>query len=108
MKQLIRQILKEETNLVDPKKILILKNFIMDYFSETDWFKDVDLEVSFLKSFMSPNQIPLINIKIYTSKINEIDFTDFIDEIDFLMGVLFPKDKSGKPDAVWEMETELI
>ena len=44
MRNLIRHILKEETDSVDPKKIGILKKFIIEYFSETDWFKDVDFE----------------------------------------------------------------
>ena len=45
MRNLIRHILKEETDSVDPKKIGILKKFIIEYFSETDWFKDVDFEI---------------------------------------------------------------
>lgn len=50
MKNLIKQILKEETNSVDPKKIGILKNFIKDYFSNEYWFRDFDLEIGTWRS----------------------------------------------------------
>ena len=107
MKNLIRQIIKEETNPVDPKKIGILKKFIKDYFSNEYWFKDFDLEIGTWKRVMSTDEIPEIKIIIYVSDLErEIDFSDFMDEIDFLMDMLFPKDYDGRPTAVWVMDVE--
>ena len=108
MRNLIRHILKEETDSVDPKKIGILKKFIIEYFSETDWFKDVDFEIGSWKSFISTYEIPEIKITIYISDdlVNEINFYNISDEIDFLMDMLFPKDYDGRPTAVWVMDVE--
>ena len=109
MKNLIRQIIKEETNPVDPKKIGILKKFIKDYFSNEYWFKDFDLEIGTWKSVMSTDEIPEIKIIIYVSDLErEIEFSDFMDEIDFLMDMLFPRDERGVYTAVWVMDVKEI
>jgi hypothetical protein len=110
MKNLIRHILKEETDSLDRKKIGILKKFIIEYFSKTDWFKDVDFEIGSWKSVMYSKEIPEIRITIYISdeddSVNEIDFSELSDEIDFLMGMLFPINKTGGYTAVWVMDVE--
>jgi len=110
MKNLIRHILKEETDSVDPKKIEILKKFIIDYYSKTDWFKDVDFKMGSWKSVMSSKEIPEIIITIYVldeyDLVDEIEFSDLIDEIDFLMNVLFPRDNKGRYTAVWVLDVE--
>ena len=109
MKNLIRQILKEETNSIDPKKKGILKNFIKDYFSNESWFRDFDIEIGTWTSFISERNIPEIIITIYVSDVDgEIDFSDFMDEIDFLMDMLFPRDEKGMYTAVWVMNTQEI
>lgn len=109
MKNLIRQIIKEETNPVDPKKIGILKKFIKDYFSNEYWFKDFDLERGTWKSVMSTDEIPEIKITIYVSDLErEIEFSDFMGEIDFLMDILFPRDERGMYTAVWVMDVKEI
>ena len=110
MRNLIRHILKEETDSVDPKKIEILKKFIIDYYSKTDWFKDVDFKMGSWKSVMSSKEIPEIIITIYVldeyDLVDEIEFSDLIDEIDFLMNVLFPRDNKGRYTAVWVLDVE--
>ena len=110
MRNLIRHILKEETDSVDPKKIEILKKFIIDYYSKTDWFKDVDFKMGSWKSVMSSKEIPEIIITIYVldeyDLVDEIEFSDLIDEIDFLMNVLFPRDNKGRYPAVWVLDVE--
>jgi hypothetical protein len=110
MKNLIRHILKEETDSVDPKKIEILKKSIIDYYSKTDWFKDVDFKMGSWKSVMSSKEIPEIIITIYVldeyDLVVEIEFSDLIDEIDFLMNVLFPRDNKGRYTAVWVLDVE--
>ena len=110
MRNLIRHILKEETDSVDPKKIEILKKSIIDYYSKTDWFKDVDFKMGSWKSVMSSKEIPEIIITIYVldeyDLVDEIEFSDLIDEIDFLMNVLFPRDKKGRYTAVWVLDVE--
>lgn len=109
MKNLIKHILKEETNSVDPKKIGVLKNFIKDYFSNEYWFRDFDLEIGTWRSFIAENTIPEIIITIYVSDVDgEIDFSYFMDEIDFLMDMLFPRDEWGMYTAVWVMNTQEI
>ena len=110
MRNLIRHILKEETDSVDPKKIEILKKFIINYYSKTDWFKDVDFKMGSWKSVMSSKEIPEIIITIYVLDdyefVDEIEFSDLIDEIDFLMNVLFPRDDKGRYTAVWVLDVE--
>ena len=110
MKNLIRHILKEETDSVDPKKIEILKKFIINYYSKTDWFKDVDFKMGSWKSVMSSKEIPEIIITIYVldeyDLVDEIEFSDLIDEIDFLMNVLFPRDNKGRYTSVWVLDVE--
>ena len=110
MRNLIRHILKEETDSVDPKKIEILKKFIINYYSKTDWFKDVDFKMGSWKSVMSSKEIPEIIITIYVldeyDLVDEIEFSDLIDEIDFLMNVLFPRDNKGRYTAVWVLDVE--
>ena len=110
MKNLIRHILKEETDYVDPKKIEILKKSIIDYYSKTDWFKDVNFKMGSWKSVMSSKEIPEIIITIYVldeyDLVDEIEFSDLIDEIDFLMNVLFPRDNKGRYTAVWVLDVE--
>ena len=110
MRNLIRHILKEETDSVDPKKIEILKKFIINYYSKTDWFKDVDFKMGSWKSVMSSKEIPEIIITIYVldeyDLVVEIEFSDLIDEIDFLMNVLFPRDNKGRYTAVWVLDVE--
>ena len=110
MRNLIRHILKEETDSVDPKKIEILKKSIIDYYSKTDWFKDVDFKMGSWKSVMSSKEIPEIIITIYVLDdyefVDEIEFSDLIDEIDFLMNVLFPRDNKGRYTAVWVLDVE--
>ena len=45
MRNLIRHILKEETESEVREVIKVLKKFIIEYFSEVDWFRDVDFEI---------------------------------------------------------------
>jgi hypothetical protein len=110
MRNLIRYILKEETESVDRKIIKILKQYIIDYFSETDWFKDVDFEIGEWISVMSSTPIPEIRITIYIvdedDKVRESDFSDLMDNIYFLMDMFFPRTKKGRYTAVWTMDVE--
>jgi hypothetical protein len=110
MRNLIRHILKEETESVDRKIIKILKQYIIDYFSETDWFKDVDFEIGEWISVMSSTPIPEIRITIYIvdedDKVRESDFSDLMDNIYFLMDMFFPRTKKGRYTAVWTMDVE--
>lgn len=109
MKNLIKQILKEETNSVDPKKIGVLKNFIKDYFSNENWFRDFDLEIGTWRSVRAKNDIPEIIITLYVSDVGDgIDFSYFMDEIDFLMDMLFPRDDMDMYTAVWVMNVQEI
>ncbi len=108
MKNIIKKILKEETESVNPKIIKILKNFIIEYFSDVDWFKDVDFEIGEWLSVMSPTPIPEIRITIYIidedDKVRESDFSDLVDEIDFIMDMFFPRTKDGRYTGVWTMD----
>jgi hypothetical protein len=118
MRNLIKHILKEETDSVDPKKIKILKKFIIDYYSKTDWFKEVDFKMGSWKSAISSKEIPEIIITIYVLDeyefvdesgnitFSELAFSDLTDEIDFLMNVLFPRDNRGRYTAVWVLDVE--
>ena len=110
MRNLIRYILKEETESVDRKIIKILTQYIIDYFSETDWFKDVDFEIGEWISVMSSTPIPEIRITIYIvdedDKVRESDFSDLMDNIYFLMDMFFPRTKKGRYTAVWTMDVE--
>ncbi len=109
MKNLIKHILKEETNSVDPKKIGILKNFIKDYFSNENWFINFDLEIGTWRSVRAKDEIPEIIITLYVSDVGDgIDFSYFMDEIDFLMDMLFPRDDIGMYTAVWVMNVQEI
>ena len=62
------------------------------------------------KSVMSSKEIPEIIITIYVldeyDLVDEIEFSDLIDEIDFLMNVLFPRDNKGRYTAVWVLDVE--
>jgi len=111
MRNLISHILKEENErLVDRKIIKILKQYIIDYFSETDWFKDVDFEIGEWFSVMSSTPIPEIRITIYIvdedDKVEVTDFSDLMDNINFLMDMFFPRTKKGRYTAVWTMDVE--
>lgn len=107
MKNLIKHILKEETNSVDPKKIGVLKKFIKDYFSNEYWFINFDLEIGTWRSVRSKDEIPEIIITLYVSDVGDgIDFSNFMDEIDFLMDMLFPRDDMGMYTAVWTMNVQ--
>jgi hypothetical protein len=113
MKNLIRRVIKEETNSVDPQKIGILKKFIIDYFSKSNWFRGLDFEIGTFKGYaMNIYYVPEIIITIYVSDVDmmdrEIDFSDFMDEIDFIMDVLFPRDEKGRYTAVWVMKVEPV
>ena len=108
MEHLIKRILKEETETVDRKIIEVLKKFIIEYFSETDWFKDVDFEIGTWFSVMSSTPIPEIRITINIidedDSVEGTDFSDLMDEIDFLMDMFFPRTKEGRQTAVWTMD----
>jgi len=110
MKNLIRRIIKEETNSVDPNKIKVLKNFISDYFSNFDWYRDFDLEIGSFRSMFRNTDIPDIIITIYVSdEVKEINFSDFMDEMEFMMNMLFPSDNKGNlPTALWSMNVEPV
>lgn len=110
MKNLIRRIIKEETNSVDPNKIKVLKNFISDYFSNFDWYRDFDLEIGSFMSIIRNTDIPDIIITIYVSdEVKEINFSDFMDEMEFMMDMLFPSDNKGNlPTALWSMNVEPV
>ncbi len=110
MRNLIRHILKEETNSVDPKIIKLLKTFIIEYFSKVDWFKDVDFEIGEWSSMLSSKPIPEIKITIYImdedDKVRESYFSELMGEIDFIMDMFFPMSKYGKHSAVWTMDVK--
>ena len=112
MRNLIRHILKEETETVDHKIIEVLKNFIIEYFSEVDWFKDVDFEIGQWYSAMSSKPIPEIRITIYIidedDEVREIDFSDLMNEIDFIMDMFFPMSKDNRYTAVWVMNIKPV
>jgi len=110
MRNLIRHILKEETESEVREVIKVLKKFIIEYFSDVDWFKDVDFEIGEWFSVMSPKPIPEIKFTIYVldDLIDEYDFSDLMDEIDFLMGMFFPMSKYGKHSVVWAMDVEPV
>jgi hypothetical protein len=112
MRNLIRHILKEETETVDPKIIKVLKNFIIEYFSDVDWFKDVDFEIGEWFSFMSSTPIPEIRITINIidedDSVEGTDFSGLMDEIDFLMDMFFPRTKEGRHTAVWTMDVNPV
>jgi hypothetical protein len=110
MRNLIRHILKEETESEVRKVIKVLKNFIMEYFSEVDWFKDVDFKIGEWFSAMSSKPIPEIIITIYIidEEVREIDFSDLINEIDFIMDMFFPMTKDGRHTAVWVMDVNPV
>jgi hypothetical protein len=109
MKHLIKRILKEETESEVREVIKVLKKFIIEYFSEVDWFKDVDFEIGEWFSVMSPKPIPEIRITIYVldDLIDEYDFSDLMDEIDFIMDMFYPM-KDYKHTAVWTMDVEPV
>jgi hypothetical protein len=105
MKNIIKKILKEETESEVREVIKVLKKFIIEYFSKVDWFKDVDFEIGEWFSVMSSTPIPEIRITIYVldDLIDEYDFSDLMDEIDFLMDMFYPM-KDYKHTAVWTMD----
>jgi hypothetical protein len=93
MKHLIKRILKEETEFIDPKVIKVLKNFIIEYFSDVDWFRGVDFERStWINSKSIP--IPEIKITIYISEYSDFEkyniFSELMEEIDFIMNMFYP------------------
>ena len=72
--------------------------------------KDVDFKMGSWKSVISSKEIPEIIITIYVldeyDLVDEIEFSDLIDEIDFLMNVLFPRVNKGRYTAVWVLDVE--
>ena len=110
MKHLIKRILKEETESIDPKVIKVLKNFIIEYFSDVDWFKDVDFERS---TWINSNSIPIpeIKITIYISDEDDIvttsDFSELVEEIDFIMDMFYPM-KDYLYTAVWYLDVKPV
>lgn len=110
MKHLIKRILKEETTSIDPKVIKVLKNFIIEYFSEVDWFRDVDFEIG---TWMNSNSIPTpeIKITIYISDEDVVgktgDFSELVEEIDFIMDMFYPM-KDYLYTAVWELDVKPV
>jgi len=113
MKHLIKRILKEETTSIDPKVIKVLKNFIIEYFSEVDWFRDVDFEIG---TWMNSNfkLIPEIKITIFISDEHySIEFPKFpkfselVEEIDFIMDMFYPM-KDYLYTAVWELDVKPV
>jgi hypothetical protein len=112
MRNLIRHILKEETEPEIRKVIKVLKNFIIEYFSEVDWFKDVDFEIGEWFSVLSSKPIPEIRITINIidedDEVREIDFSDLMNEIDFIMDMFFPMSKYGRHTAVWTMDVNPV
>jgi hypothetical protein len=110
MKHLIKRILKEETTSIDPKVIKVLKNFIIEYFSDVDWFKDVDFEIG---TWMNSNfkLIPEIKITIYISDEDVVgktgDFSELVEEIDFIMDMFYPI-KDYLYTAVWELDVKPV
>jgi hypothetical protein len=108
MRNLIRHILKEETEPEIRKVIKVLKNFIIEYFSDVDWFRDVDFEMG---TWFNSNLIPTpeIKITIYISDEDDIvttsDFSELVGEIDFIMDMFFPM-KDYTYTAVWTMDVK--
>jgi hypothetical protein len=110
MKHLIKRILKEETASIDPKVIKVLKNFIIEYFSDVDWFKDVDFEIGTWVNSNS-NPIPEIRITIYISderySIEFPEFPELVEEIDFIMDMFYPM-KDYLYTAVWYLDVKPV
>jgi hypothetical protein len=108
MKHLIKRILKEETEPEIRKVIKVLKNFIIEYFSETDWFKDVDFEMGTWVNSIS-NLIPEIKITIYVGdESDSLWVEDLSDKIDFIMDMFFPMSKDNRYTAVWIMNIKPV
>ncbi len=108
MRNLIRHILKEETEPEIRKVIKVLKNFIIEYFSEVDWFKDVDFEIgTWFNSISIP--IPEIRITIYVGdESDSLWVEDLSDKIDFIMDMFFPMSKDNRYTAVWVMNIKPV
>ncbi len=110
MKHLIKRILKEETESDIRKVIKVLKNFIIEYFSDVDWFKDVDFEIG---TWINSNSIsiPEIKITIYISDEDDIvttsDFSELVEEIDFIMDMFYPM-KDYTYTAVWTLDVDPV
>jgi hypothetical protein len=108
MKDLIRNILKEETNSVDTKKINLIKDFINDYFTGYEYFDRVEIEIGTFTLF-DRKIIPDIIISIYFSDYDiadDYDPDDLLDEIDFIMSLLFPNDNKGRSTGVFSLYVE--
>ena len=110
MKHLIKRILIEETASIDPKVIKVLKNFIIEYFSDVDWFKDVDFEIgTWMNSNFKPT--PEIKITIYISdehySIEFPEFPELVEEIDFIMDMFYPME-DYLYTAVWYLDVKPV
>ena len=110
MKNIIKKILKEETETEFRKVVKVLKNFIIEYFSEVDWFKGVDFEIgTWFNSKLIPT--PEIKITIYISNehysIGETEFPELIEEINFIMDMIYPM-KDYMYSVVWTMNIKPV
>jgi hypothetical protein len=110
MKHLIKRILKEETESEIRKVIKVLKNFIIEYFSDVEWFRDVDFEIG---TWMNSNfkLIPEIKITIYIYDEDVVgktgDFSELVEEIDFIMDMFYPM-KDYLYTAVWSLDVKPV
>jgi glutathionyl-hydroquinone reductase len=107
MRNLIKQILKEEIVSIGDARIGHLKRFVEKLFSKYDWFDFVTFDIDSHTNIYG-NEIPeiIIEAHVIEDKLPD-DFydnylpEDDINKIDIIMDILFPNDIDGVYTSVW-------
>lgn len=105
------KIIITESQMTFLKQKEFVKNYIKNYCKEQNIpFVDYDMEVDILDVFRAPmygvkEGTPILNFIFHTKDFIEPDVSDeLLNEIEFVMNMVFSRTEDDKPSALWGFE----
>ena len=105
------KIIITESQMTFLKQKEFVKNYIKNYCKEQNIpFVDYDMEVDILDVFRAPmygaeEGTPILNFIFYTNEVIDPEVSvELLNEIEFVMNMVFSRTKDDKPSALWGFE----
>ena len=105
------KIIITESQMTFLKQKEFVKNYIKNYCKEQNIpFVDYDMEVDILDVFRAPmygveEGTPILNFIFYTNEVIDPEVSEeLLNEIEFIMSMIFPTTENDNPSAFWGFE----
>ena len=105
------KIIITESQMTFLKQKEFVKNYIKNYCKEQNIpFVDYDMEVDILDAFRAPmygveEGTPILNFIFYTKDFIDPEVSEeLLNEIEFVMNMVFSRTEDDKPSALWGFE----